>query len=381
MLKDSGLLLLAQEDCKFGVYDMLSSFFGGVKKAFEKENTNVWWINEANESNAKVSLSFNVAGIDAWKEILNSGCSHIMWTVDSCFYQNFHFIREYMPFPKFHVLGLTKADIEPLNYFFPEFKNYHYLPLGVDPNVWKYENQEKDLEIVYLASVKPPEEIINTAKERLPANLFETFMDMFNFLKMNPHGNIWELYKELFLSVDDNVDKLQHACVFNYFFQQLTYLISYTKRIELVKSIEDIGIKIWGNDEWLKYVSGKNQYMGAANFEDAVKILPRSKISLNLQPLQIFEGLHDRILNSIMSESAVLCDAIPEIKNTFGDSIMYYDVKNFSNIKQKALSLLSNKEMREQKIQKAKEIVLKDHTWDSRAKFIKSVILETEKII
>lgn len=368
-----GIVLFADKDAKYGVYDMLSSFFHGLKKAFDQNNIDVDWATDIKKE-ASVSIGFNAAGMESWKSILDSGCSNIMWTVDSCFYHDFCRLSEYTLFPRFHILGVTKSDIAPLNYFFPEFKNYHYLPHGVDPDVWKYQNQEKDLDIVYLASVRDPQEMIKTVKEKLPANVFEIFMGLFEYLKLNPYQNIWEIYKEVFLIVDDDDEKMQNVLLFHYFFKNITYLLSYTKRIELVNSMADVGIKVWGNDEWSKYISGKNQYMGAANFEDVIKIIPRSKISLNLQPLQIIDGLHERVLNSALSESAVLCDPAPEIKNTFGDSLNYYDVKNFTNIKQKALSLLANKDLREYKVQKAKSIVLKDHTWASRAKVIQSII-------
>ena len=372
------VVLLAQEGMKFGVSNILSSAFQSLKNSFEKDNWESYWISDDIQKKEFTTIAFNVAGLDLWKIILNSGCTHLMWLVDSCFYQNFSVIDEYIKYPGFHVLIVSKADIEPLNYFYPEFKNYHYMAHTVDSNYWKYENQEKDLDIVYFASVQDPELMMKAIKEKLPANLFDDFMDMYNYLETNPYKNIWQLYKEVFSVGNDTVDKQSHLFLFHYFFKEITYLLSYTKRIELVKSMEDVGVNIWGPPVWQKYVSGKNKYMGSSNFEDSIKILPRSKISLNLQPLQIIDGLHERILNSALCESAVLCDPAPEIKKVFGDSLSYYDVTNFTNIKQKALTLLSNKEMREHKVQKAKEIVLRDHTWDSRIKTIQSIILNNK---
>lgn len=247
--------------------------------------------------------------------------------------------------------------------------------------MWKYENQEKDLDIVYLASIQDPEQIIRTVKETFLPNLVDTFMDMFHFLKQNLHNNIWDIYKKLFYKQlsSGSGNKTQHAVIFYRFFSNLSYLLSYTKRIELVKSMEDVGIKVWGNPEWQKYISGKNEYMGSANFEDAMKILPRAKVSLNLQPIQLLEGIHDRIINSVMTESAVLCDSAPEIKKVFGNSITYYDAKNFTDIKQKALTLLSDENLRRQKVEAAKRIVLRDHTWESRAKTMRSIMFQEKQ--
>jgi len=378
-MTNSNLVLLAEENGEYGVANILSLFFNGIKKGFDNQNISCTWVNESKASNSQTSLSFNVSGLEYWKEILERDFHHIMWSVDSCFYQNFHIIKDYLHYPNFHLFITEKSDPEALNYFFPEFKNYHYIPPATDYNLWKYKNEEKDLDIVYIASVRDPEEIIKEVKQTLPPNLFEDFMQMFEFLQDNPHYNVWHLYKELFLNINDNVDPQKHNYLFNYLFRNLTNVLSFTKRIQMIKNMEDIGVKIWGNDIWAKYISGKNEYMGFLRTENSIEILHRAKISLNLQSLQILNTINERILNSILSESAVLCDAAPEIKKTFGDNLMYYDVKNFTNIKQKALSLLKNKDLREYKVQKAKEIVLKDHTWDSRAKSILEIINDFQK--
>ena len=140
--------------------------------------------------------------------------------------------------------------------------------------------------------------------------------------------------------------------------------------------MEDVGIKIWGNDEWLRHISGKNEYMGFANLQEAVPIFARAKVSINLQPLQILDGMAERVFNATKLNSAVLCDPASGIKSSFGESLTYFDVKNFTNIKQKAVSLISNNDLREYKIQKAKEIILKGHTWLSRAESIRSIMVE-----
>lgn len=376
------IALLAKEDDNAGIYGMLSGFFRGLKKGFDKSSDwNAYYVADQINRETPFSIGFNTAGFDDWKNILYAERSHFMWTVDSCFFQNFQVINEYIKYPNFHVLGVAKNDIEPLNYFYPGFKNYHYLPHGVDPDVWKYENQEKDFDIVYLASIKDPEEIIKEVKEKFSASGFADFMNMFNFLKQNPHENIWHVYKKMFYKQlsSGNVSKEHHALVFHLFFKRLAYLVSYTKRIELIKSMEDVGVKVWGSPEWQKYISGKNEYMGVANFEDTLKIIPRSKVSLHLQPLQILDGLHERVLNSALSESAVLCDAAPEIRNTFGKNLTYFDVRNFTDIKQKALALLANEDMRRQKVEATKKIVLRDHTWESRANTIRSIMFPQEE--
>lgn len=374
MTDDLSIIILAWDSISGGVGNVLGSSFLSLKRALDKNKVSNYWATDyLKANNYYITIGFNAAGADILQDILNSGHHHIMWTVDSCFYQNFEMINQYLNYPNFHLGIITKTDIEPLNYFYPYFKNYHYLPHTVDSDLWTYNGQEKDLDIIYVASVVEPEKIIAETQGRLPGNLFDDFMDLFNYLKNNPHADLWAIYKEAFLSQITDVDIMQHAHVFHYFYKQITYLLSYTKRIELAKSMESVGIKIWGTPEWQKYVSGKNEYMGSINYEELQQIAPRAKVALNLQPLQIIGGLHERILTSTLSDCAILCDAAPEIKSIFGETLTYFDVKNFTNIKQKALTLLSNRDLRDHKIQKAKEIVLKDYTYDSSVERIASI--------
>lgn len=377
MEEELSIVLLADEDIKGGFCNVLGHGYATMKRAFDRQNIKNYWLEDAKGKRVKkfATIGFNTTAIDAWDNILSSNHPHLMFSVDSCFYQNFHIINQYINNPNFHIGLITKSDLEPLKYFYPDFKNYYFIPNAVDKDIWEYKNQEKDLDIVYVASIHEPEKIIEETRAKLPAPLFDDFMSLFEYLKQNPHADIWEIYKEAFInSLPADIEKSQHAYVFHYFYNQITYLTSYTKRIELVKSFDSIGVKVWGTPEWEKYITGKNEYMGLLDYKDSLDVIPRAKVALNLQPLQVIGGIHERILTSSLAECAVLSDATPEIKSTFGESLSYFDVKNFTNIKQKALSLLANKELRDYKIQKAKEIVLKDHTWDSAAQKIGAIV-------
>lgn len=121
MTTKPSIALLAKEEDNAGVYGMLSSFARGLKRGLEQNEWDAYYVSDCIKEETKLSLAFNASFAEIWPTILNSGRSHIMWTVDSCFYHNFPIINELVKHPGFHILGLTKTDIEPLNYFFPEF--------------------------------------------------------------------------------------------------------------------------------------------------------------------------------------------------------------------------------------------------------------------
>lgn len=376
MNKKFNIAILSNENAKGGAYNMLPSFPQGLLNGLQKQNIESDYILSYFENNKSfdLSISFNVHAHRMWEEILGLNIPHVMWNVDSCFYKNFY-ITEYhkRKFPNFIIFGVTKSDLEPINHFDPEFNRYIYLPHGTDPEIWKYSQEEKVFDIVYLASIQNPKQLIEIAKSQFPENIAKLFMEMYEVLKENPHKPIWDIYKNMALTKYAMTPN-NHMETFQKIFTHLSYAFSYQKRIDLVKSMDDIGVKIWGNPEWKEFITGKNKYMGSADIEETSQILPKSKISLHLQPSQIIDGLHERILNSSLCESAILCDKAPEIYDTFTDSFSYFDIKDFSNAKEKALELLNNEELRQNKVTKAKQLVLAHHTWEERAKAIKTFI-------
>lgn len=355
-----------------GVYNMLASFGIGLLKGFRQANADCDFITSyMGKSMPHICIGFNVSCHQFFDQILDSGSFLMLWSVDSVFYKNYPVIEKYSERPNFCAFSITQADIEPVKLLLPKLK-YFYLPVGTDPDIWKDENTNKDYDLVFMSSINDYEAEIERLKQEFSPAMFKLFSDMYNYLLSNPDKNIWEAFYQalVFYKLEDAVE----ADFYSDFFTKTCYIITYARRVELVKSLEDIGVKIWGSPEWTKYISGRNEYMGSANFEEAVKITQKSKIVLHQHPIQVANGIHDRIINASSAGAFVVSSDVPAIKDEFKDSILYYSPKDYEKLKQEVNFYLANDGIRKERAAQAREISIERHTWQSRAKQILSMV-------
>lgn len=347
-----------------GAYNMLASFAVGLHKALIKKQLHTKYIDEYFEANLlpHISIGFNATGFDYWPTVINSGLTSIMWNVDSVFFNNISTIQKYHNFPNFSCFALSKDDDEPVKKFLPDLKTY-YLPLAIDPEIWQSDSTEKTKDIVFLASIDDIEAKIQTVKDQIKVNpeMFDLFMSMYKYAMQNPTKNFWEIYSFFRLNTSD-------INFYHVLFRELTYLVSYQRRVDLIKYLANSGlnVEVWGNGPWEKYVGGNVKHMGSANLFDAIEIIKSAKIAINLQPMQILGGIHDRIMNSSAANTLVFTDRNQEIKKSYGDSVCHINMPNFNGLADKLRYYLENDNARIEKAKKAQQITLQKHTWDAR---------------
>lgn len=350
---------------KGGVYDMLASFGTGLYKALQRKCPNVKYTYEylSQQIMPNISVGFNASCYPNWDIILNNQRANVMWNVDSVFYGNFPLIYKYHQFQTFGCICISKDDDDAIKNFIPDLKTY-YMPLAIDPEIWQSDSTEKTRDIVFLASIQDVEEKIQTLRETIKNNpdVFALYMEMFEYCLKNPNKNFWEVYSLFNLNRKD-------ANFYSALFQELTYLVSYQRRIDMVKYLSKSGlnVEVWGNGPWDKYISGNVKHMGSAHLFDAIKIIKSAKIAINLQPMQILNGIHDRIINSSAANTLVFTDKNPEIFNSFGNNLAYIKMPDFEGLSDALNYYLKNDEKRIIKAKAAQKIVLQKHTWDARA--------------
>lgn len=347
-----------------GVYNMLASFSVGLHKAFTHKNLETKYIDEYFQEQLlpHLSIGFNATAVDYWPTILENGATSIMWSVDSLFYNNLPLIQKYYNYNNFSCIALSNDDDEALKHFLPNLKKL-YMPLAIDPKIWSSQTTEKPRDIVFLASIDDIEERMANLKNQLVKNpqIFDLYYDMYEYALKNPAKNFWEIYSFYQLTKND-------INFYSSLLKELTYLVSYKRRIDLVKCLAKSGLNVavWGNGPWQKYVGGNVKHMGSANLFDAIEIIKSSKIAINLQPMQILGGIHDRIINSSAANTLVFTDKNPEIYKSFGDSLCYINMPNFEGLTEQLKYYLTNDAERIAKAKTAQEITLKNHTWDAR---------------
>lgn len=365
MKSDFTVGIYGANEYKGGIYDVISSFTVGFNKALVKANIKSYFMNEVLASGLRpnFTLAFNISGIDNWKTTLDLGIPHIMWIVDSPFV-HIETISKFIDYNHFIVVSVSPVDSFPMKHFLPNLP-YLYVSHGVDPEIWYDNNSKRVYDLIFMASLEDVDSKISELKGILPPAVFKMLIEMYEYSINNPEIAFWEIYKNFmqFYNID-----MESLSIYTTFFTNLCYLITYTRRIKLVKSLKDFKLKVWGSPIWEKYIEGKVEYMGSVNVIESTKIVRKSKIVVHQQPMQTLFGLHERVLNVMASNSFVLSNNNLKLKADFSDNVAFYNDVNFNNIEELVTYYLKNEEERSEKAKLANATVLNYYTWEQKAK-------------
>ncbi len=360
-----------RSDLQGGHYNVLSSFTKGLIDGFNHIGIKAYTIQDCQEKKLFPSLTigFNVAGFDYWQEFLKRNITNIMWSVDSIFAQNYGVMKQFAQDLNFVLFSVTPCDFEPISEYYPLLKNA-YLPHATDLDMWKKQDVSKDFDIVLFSSIKDYEQQLAELKESVGEPVFKIMMEMYNISLENPNLPFWDIYKIF----QKHSGLSLYADEYAAFFSSLSYIIMNVKKVQAVQNLSDFNLKIFGDGPWEKYISGKNEYLGACDVLESIDIMNRAKIVLHPHGMQLSSGVHERILNASAVETFVLSSDALSIKNEFGENLGYYNNATFEDIADKANYYLLNTNERTEKAKNSRKIVAERFTWKNRAQEIVSLI-------
>lgn len=167
------------------------------------------------------------------------------------------------------------------------------------------------------------------------------------------------------------------------------YLDIYTRgkdRIELIRSIKDAQIHIFGDadrDSLAESIGWKSSLGSQENvtihpsvpYWEYLNILKQSKICLDSCPF-FKQGSHARV------PAALACGAVPVATDslylreffTDGLDVLYYSSQDRSDINSKINDLLTNEKKRIEMAKKGRDLVLENHTWENRVEDLLGVL-------
>ena len=146
-------------------------------------------------------------------------------------------------------------------------------------------------------------------------------------------------------------------------------------RIQLVKSIQNIPLHIFGDPfdtlGWQEVLEGQKNVIlhPAVSFDEALQVLQKSRLTLNSIPT-IKDGAHERIFYAYLSGALPATNENLFLKETFQDraNILFYPPSKWGELEPKLETFLGDEELRQEAVDRGREIVLTHHTWDARAK-------------
>ena len=369
--KNITVAIHCEENADNDVYGAKKALAQGLINGFNKIGIKAFSSKQCIEDNIpfNLALGFDTAGLDIWQKILNSNTPNIMWSLDSIFSKHYKIAKTFASFPNFILFEATQADIQATGTYLPTLK-HGYIPVGVDTEFWKKEECKKENDIVFFATIKDYNEIIDNLKKTMPELVFNLMMEILAIALKSPSLNFWQIYQAIKETCSLQLDADQYMLLF----QNIADIVTNRQKIKLVQALSEFDLKIYGNEEWKKYISGSQKYMGACSIQETVQILNKSKIALHTHPFALCSGLHERVLNAAAVQTFCLCSDTPSFRLEFGDTLGYFSCKDINDAAKQAQYFLDNEDERLQKAQKAQNIIKEKHDWSTRATSIMKIV-------
>jgi spore maturation protein CgeB len=162
-------------------------------------------------------------------------------------------------------------------------------------------------------------------------------------------------------------------------FDALETLEKYIKgrdRALLIKGLKDVPVHIFSNTTqkttWSTYLGDGYPHIhlhDAVNYEEAIEIMKRSKIMLNPQVKNRY-GAHERFFTGTACGALVISSESQYLRSQFieNEEIVFYKHSHLDELNSVIKHYLAHDEERNLIVEKARDKVMKHHTWDARLK-------------
>ena len=247
------------------------------------------------------------------------------------------------------------------------FNSSHYLPIATSAQRFsmKKQSQVPKTQLLFTATVKPKLNVDDLAKECsnpedaefikfahpeiLKGNInFQSLLKKFNTEAKNKD------YPKDFYSFIETWFKLDLQCTTHF-------------RLKTVETLKDYNMHIYGGSFWKNYeLTPKHSYLNFLDYKDLPQISRSAELTLCSTPVNIQDGIQQRILDCGALQSPVLADYRPVLEEHFKLDKELYVYKSFEELEDKTAFLLKNPGLRRKASLKLYENVMQNHTWERR---------------
>lgn len=251
-----------------------------------------------------------------------------------------------------------------------------FLPHGVEKTLsFDPKDQERNLDVVMLSSCIDYESILEEWKQTHPKPLQEVLEEAANTALTDDNKSVVQAFVgAMDKKMSQGAPLDPNTIDFIEILDQLEMYIRGKERVELVKSIKDAKVHIFGSSapttSWKKQLQGQKnvEFHDAVSFEQALQIMQKSKIVLN-SCAWIKRGTHERTLAGLAAGALVLTSRNPYMEEHFtdGKDILFYSYKDLSNVNDKVNRYLQDENLRKAVAHAGRENAMHHHTWDIRA--------------
>lgn len=140
-------------------------------------------------------------------------------------------------------------------------------------------------------------------------------------------------------------------------------------RVDLLRSIKDFPVDIYGSGPWEKFTKNtKARVHTPTPYEHALQLMKNSKIILNTCATTK-NGAHTRVFAGLLSGAVPITNENPYMLENFKhfEDVVYYRHSERDNVNENIGKILSDSTKRASIVHHGKEKTLAHHTWDHRA--------------
>lgn len=364
-----------------GQYNALEYFADNLNRAFQAEGaesmifdlvkmnySTEMLINFMKKGKPKLFIGFNTNGfmmngkLDYYKYF---NASHLSILVDH---------------PRYHIHGMDLSykdiyisctDTERVLYLKNEvgFQNsfllFHGVSKYIEPN---YSDKYED--IVFFGSIGDYEELRMSWKDKYSQEvnkLLDTALEIGICNSFMSIDSIIDFSLKYYnIQIGDN----EKSTIYQALYIELEQYLRNFHRRKFLGSVKNSNMVVYGNGVWEKYfANSKNvSIRHSVNMEEAIKIMRRSKMTLNCTTSLTYNGSHERPLMAAMAGSLVVSNYSPFFELAFEDGALMTNFLDIDSLDERIHEILNNDNLRIEMAQKARTIVSENHTWNNRAR-------------
>lgn len=248
-----------------------------------------------------------------------------------------------------------------------------FLPHAASKNLSYSDSEKRPYELLVLASCIDYQAIANSWKAKYPKEITDVIFDAAERVLSDQDTSYIEA---LNLSINEFIKarpgfKANQVDFIKLLDELENYVIGYD-RVQVIRSIRDARIDIFGNSKEMWEKSLRNQsncvFHDPVSIVDAFELMKKAKILLN-SCIAIKAGGHERIFSGMALGAVVFASENQFMKQTFreGENIIFYTAQTLNEINDKVNDLLANETKRAAIARAGHDVVMKYHTWDHRA--------------
>ena len=290
--------------------------------------------------------------------------------------------------PAIHYLHLTNSPYSVLGYcdrYDDEviaasgLKTHFFFPQAVEKKVAEAELEtERPYDVVLMGTCYDHERVRAAWENQYPASVGKVIEAVVERTLAEPRSSFVHILPEEWRKGGIDPGTVDFLTISSY----IDYYLRGYDRIELLKSIKDAEVHVFGDLYWSdgQDLKGWSDYLsGMANvtvhdplpYSQTFEVLQKSKICLNSTPF-FKNGSHERLFAGLSSGCTVLTSENLFPREVFGEDkgVEYYRFDERGHVNDLINEILSDEPSRMEKVSIGKEIVRLEHTWDNRAELL-----------